>query len=277
MFFVGGMPKSGTTWLRLLLDSHPEISCRGEGHFFNSLAPRLKAALIGHNQFVARKGQTIFPNMDQYPAFNTAHLDRLLTMAIAMMMNHAGGSAPIVGEKTPDNVLWFHSLANLFPAARFVAIVRDGRDCVVSAWFHNLRLNPAKLRATFPDFAGFAATVAKDWTKSVEAGETFAAENPTRCLTVTYEALVRSPEAELSKVLAFLGADIGQDTVRRCVEASSFANQTNGRAPGQEDRSSLFRLGLPGDWRRHFDEASVAAFDAHGGAALRRWGYAAEA
>jgi hypothetical protein len=32
-FFVIGMPKSGTTWLQLLLDAHPEIQCHGESQF----------------------------------------------------------------------------------------------------------------------------------------------------------------------------------------------------------------------------------------------------
>src|ERR1700722_16518864 len=33
LFFIGGAAKSGTTWLQLLLDRHPAISCNGEGHF----------------------------------------------------------------------------------------------------------------------------------------------------------------------------------------------------------------------------------------------------
>ena len=41
IFFVGGAMKSGTTWLQLSLDAHPHLSCGGEGHFTNQLAPRL--------------------------------------------------------------------------------------------------------------------------------------------------------------------------------------------------------------------------------------------
>ena len=33
LFFVGGAPRSGTTWMQHMLDAHPDISCRGEGHF----------------------------------------------------------------------------------------------------------------------------------------------------------------------------------------------------------------------------------------------------
>jgi hypothetical protein len=41
LFFVGGAPKSGTTWLQLMLNGHPEISCTGEGHFPDRLLPAL--------------------------------------------------------------------------------------------------------------------------------------------------------------------------------------------------------------------------------------------
>jgi hypothetical protein len=38
LFFVGGAPRSGTTWVQHLLNGHPDVSCRGEGHFLQFLA-----------------------------------------------------------------------------------------------------------------------------------------------------------------------------------------------------------------------------------------------
>ncbi|MFP6691035.1 MAG: sulfotransferase, partial [Alphaproteobacteria bacterium] len=37
LFFICGAIKSGTTWLQLMLDAHPDIACRGEGHLPNML------------------------------------------------------------------------------------------------------------------------------------------------------------------------------------------------------------------------------------------------
>ena len=39
LFFICGAIKSGTTWLQLMLDAHPDIACRGEGHLPNMLLP----------------------------------------------------------------------------------------------------------------------------------------------------------------------------------------------------------------------------------------------
>ena len=273
LFFVGGMPKSGTTWLCLLLDAHPMISCRGEGHFLTSLAPRLRTALAEHSNYVKHKSATIFAGLDNYPSFRDTHLQYLLGAAMSLLMVQTAGDAPIVGEKTPDNVLAFNELGLLFPDARFLNLVRDGRDCAVSAWFHNLRLNPDRTKEAFPDFAAFAGTFAKLWTASIDAGSGFANLNPGRCLTIRYENLKRAPEIELARVLVFLGADADPDAVRRCVDAASFERLSGGRAPGEEDLGSFFRIGVAGDWRRHFTQDALAAFEAGGGLALRRCGY----
>src|SRR5450432_2618026 len=45
IFFIGGSVKSGTTWLQLLLNAHPEVSANGEGHFLDLLAPALRMAM----------------------------------------------------------------------------------------------------------------------------------------------------------------------------------------------------------------------------------------
>ena len=275
LFFIGGMVKSGTTWLRLLLDAHPAINCQGEGHFFTSLMPRLRSALRDHNKFVNEKNKTIFSGFDGFPLFSERHLKQLLTAAIALILSERGGGAPIIGEKTPDNVLHFPALAAMFPTARFITITRDGRDCAVSAWFHNLRLDEAFVRETFPTFADFAGVFAKDWVRSIEAGEKFAAAAPERGLCLSYEALSRAPHDEFARVLRFLGAGSDPATVAACVEAASFDRLSGGRAPGQEDRSSHFRLGVAGAWRKQFDAPALRAFDAVAGDVLRRVGYEA--
>jgi hypothetical protein len=273
IFFIGGMPKSGTTWLQLLLNAHPDIDCRGEGHFCNFLEPLLQDAFKRHNAHIEVKNNGAFRDLGGYATFSPRHIDYLMSAAIALLMAERAGAAPIVGEKTPDNVVVFPRLHALFPAARLVLVLRDGRDCTVSGWYHNLRLNEPVMRSRFPEFIDYVGAYAKTWSQTVENGLRFAAAHPQTCAVIRYEELVQDPAPALARLLAFLGAATDAAIVQGCIEAADFTALSGGRKPGQEDRSSLFRLGVTGDWVRHFDAAARAVFEAAAGAQLRRCGY----
>lgn len=273
MFFIGGPARAGTTWLQLMLNAHPAISCRGEGHFCDSLLPLLDSALARHNQVVAHKNATLFKTLEPYPRIESAQGQYLLAATIALLMADGADDAPILGEKTPDNVLAVSKLSALFPQARFITVVRDGRDCAVSAWFHNRRLDGAVMDRTFPTFPDFVAAFAPGWATCVDLGLRYAAAYPQRCTCVSYEALVQRPEATLTRLLTFLEADTAPDLVRACVQANTFPRLSGGRQPGQEDLNSLFRRGEIGDWRRHFTADTLAVFEQKAGAQLQRCGY----
>ena len=56
------------------------------------------------------------------------------------MRQSKGKEAAAIGERSPSNTKHLDRLDALFPKAKFIQIVRDGRDCSVSVWFHNLRV-----------------------------------------------------------------------------------------------------------------------------------------
>ena len=62
IFFVVGAPKSGTTWLRRMLDLHPEVLCHGEGRFFG----RDDKDMNYENVRVNKKGQLLRPGSLHY-------------------------------------------------------------------------------------------------------------------------------------------------------------------------------------------------------------------
>ena len=70
--FVSGYAKSGTTWLQLLLNAHPQIACRGEGHIANVLARELEGALSRYAGFLKDKNESIFKEM----TITAASMDR---------------------------------------------------------------------------------------------------------------------------------------------------------------------------------------------------------
>ena len=275
LFFIGGAAKSGTTWLQLLLDRHPAISCNGEGHFPTYLIPRLIGAMDEYNQDIAWKNQTIFGELPGYPQLGESHIAYLWTSAAVMQLasQARGRDVRLIGEKTPDNVRFFGLLSEAFPSAKFLHIVRDGRDCAVSGWFHNLRVSPDWTRETFATMDDYVVALAEEWAANVGAGCAFGEAQPERYLAVRYEDLAADPVPVLAGVLAFLGAETGSEILAACLGAGSFEALTGGRTRGKEDRDSFFRKGVPGDWRNHFTTETDRLFEAKAGEWLGRFGY----
>jgi hypothetical protein len=262
LFFIGSNPKSGSTWLQVMLNAHPDISCAGEGHFIDHLWPLLRVAMQQHSAHITLKNTTIFNELPPFPRFYEGHLRYLLTSAIVMLLMQSASAraARVVGEKTPDNVLHFVQLDALFPHAKFLHVLRDGRDCAVSAWFHNMRTNPEELHKRHPTFAHFAESVAQTWKDIVTTANRFAAARPGRCLTVRYDDLVLRPHQAIGAVFGFLGVGTDDAIVAQCIDQGTFERMSGGRLPGAEDRSSFMRQGQSGNWREHFTPEANRAF-----------------
>jgi hypothetical protein len=275
LFFIGGAAKSGTTWLQVLLDRHPAISCNGEGHFPSYLIPRLIGAVDEYNRDIAWKNQTIFGELPGYPRLEEDHIGFLWASAIALQLSAQARDRAVrlIGEKTPDNVRFFALLGSAFPAAKFIHLVRDGRDCVVSGWFHNLRVTPDWTRETFASMDAYVAASAEEWAGNVGAGYRFGETSPERCLGIRYEDLAAEPGPVLARVLAFLGAPSGPEILAACIGGAGFETLSGGRAPGTEDRNSFFRKGVPGDWRNHFTAETSRLFEEKAGEWLSRYRY----
>ena len=275
LFVVGGVPKSGTTWLQMLLNAHPEVSCAGEGHFLTSLAPLLGTAMKEYNAVIRHKNRDVLQEFTEFPQFADRDIGFLFVSAALLLLAASGKARDVrvVGEKTPDNItnLWF--LADHFPAAKFIHILRDPRDCTVSTWFHNQRVSPEEAQDRFPTLDAFVPHVAQAWCDSVDEWECFAEAEPSRCAMVRYEDLVADPHAELRRLFEFLRVSSHAATIHDCIAAGDFTRLTGGRPPGVEDRGSLLRQGLPGDWRKHLSGGDDLMCRCIAGSTMARFGY----
>jgi hypothetical protein len=276
IFFIGGSVKSGTTWLQLLLNAHPEVSANGEGHFLDLLAPALRMAMDTHGRLVKEKNEQIFRELGGYPRLSEDAMQYVIAGAIQAFLVEQSKhkAARAVGEKTPDNLLHFPKLKLLFPRAKFIQIIRDGRDCAVSAWFHNLRTKPEWAMSEFGSVEAFACKYADHWSAELAAAQAFADRHPGHVRQVQYEKLVASTEPVLSELFRFLGVNASDAMTALCRAAASFAKLSGGRNPGEEDRGSFFRKGVPGDWRNYLGSETSARFVTQAGAWLHRFGYA---
>ena len=275
IFFICGVMKSGTTWVQLLLDAHPNISCNGEGHFMDVLADDLAGAFDRYNDYIEAKNRSLFGDISRIPTVTTDHLFHALATSICLLLAEKGREKTLVavGEKTPDNASGLPTLALLFPTASFIHVVRDGRDCAVSGWFHNLRLDHERTVATYGSLDNYVAQFAETWAGVLKTASEFGQTVPGRYLTVRYEDLSADASAELRRMFTFLGVKSTHHDIERCVSAASFATLSGGRALGEENRASFFRKGVIGDWRNHVSPHAEREFEGKAGDWLRRLGY----
>lgn len=168
-------------------------------------------------------------------------------------------------------------------APNTVYVYRDGRDVMVSYYFHVLRgptsgpnKRPAFLtgdsRVDLPRFieTEFAHPRSSRLAWSEHVSQWLAQPDVPR---VSYENLVTDGHRALASVLAGLGRDdIDASTVDEALHRQSFQRLAK-RSAGEEDESSFLRKGIVGDWRNHFTRASGQVFAERAGGTLRELGY----
>jgi hypothetical protein len=304
-FFVVGYQKSGTTWLMRILDSHPEILCKGEGRFFGA----------GWRQESIKRIDARRPPSSLYNALLDAeylrhwiersvwsrhgdadeHLTNITRMTIDYFLI---GELSITGKRmvgdkspllTPETI---KEIAEIYPEAKVIHIIRDGRDAAVSAVHHSWNFGKARKKNAAASskreadrqeisktgesmFAGDSLEkMAAEWGervgRTIEDGPALLGNNYAE---VRYEDLLERPEEEVRRLLEFLEVEAGEETVKRCVSSASFERLSKGRQRGQEDATSFFRKGVAGDWRNAFIERDKQVFEEEAGDLLIRLGY----
>ena len=301
VFFVVGQQKSGTTWLMRMLDAHPEVLCRGEGRFFGR----------GWRQESVKEKDAKRPPSSLYNAVLDAeylrlwiersvwshdddpdeHTDNLLRMAVDyfLMAELSKTGKRLVGDKSPLlNPDTIEEIFAVYPEARVIHIIRDGRDAAVSAVHHSRNFGMGKnararreARPNDPGGSGesvFAGNslgrMAAEWAarvgRTIEDGPALLGGNYAE---VRYEDLLEGPEREMARLLSFLGAEADPDVVGRCVGAASFERLSRGRRRGEEDATSFFRKGVAGDWKSVFTHRDREVYKREAGGLLVRLGY----
>lgn len=278
VFFIVGHPKSGTTWLSEILNSHPQICCRREGHFFfrndgyNTLSNAFRSSK--HLRHWASRD---FNHWSKDLNSELRYFNKLLVQFYLQRETEQTGK-PIIGDKSPSYQLT--EMAELFPEAKAIHIVRDGRDVTVSMAFHrsketdrympkdvmkklDTKIKQIGTAGSLHDLPNsFIATVANTWQQEVntcrQQGKGLFRKKG--YLEIKYEDLHEAPMPIIRKVFDFLGADASNRIIRSCLQKAQFEAMSGGRKSGIEDITSFFRKGIVGDWKNVFSERNESQF-----------------
>jgi hypothetical protein len=274
LFFVGGAPRSGTTWLQQMLDQHPDISCRGEGLFQHQLALQLDKLVEERRRVLEAKNARVFGRGGGYLLPPQDDAEYLLRTGILLALDRqvSGRSVTTVGEKTPENVFFFPRLKRLFPRSKFIGIARDPRDVLTSAWHFFGR--PAAGREDAEAKIVFIRTALPSLQDGMRALISLIDHNPADCIAVTYEALRTDPAPALASLYRFLGVSDRGVLVQDALERTSFAVQTSGRQAGVGEDGAFRRKGVVGDWRSTLTPEMAAMVLETLGWAFPRFGWA---
>ncbi len=249
LFFIGGAPRSGTTWVQQILDRHPEIACRGEGLFQKHFSEPLAALFHNRSEALAAKNTALFGHTGGFPLPAQDDQEVLLGTAILLALRQcsAGKACRAIGEKTPENVFFFPRLKRLFPQAKCIAVARDPRDVLTSAWhfFHQPAAGEDDIAAKF----AFIRLALPSLDQGARAMIDLAAQYPADVMTITYEKLRRTPELVTANMFRFLSVSDASAVTADCVAGTAFSAQTGGRSAGVAQDGAFLRKGIAGDWQ----------------------------
>lgn len=267
--FLLGFPRSGTTLLRLFLDAHSQLAIPFESfvliEFYkrqheyadlSDVSQRLRLV----DDMLAAKGISAW---DPRVARADLNLDRCTSYAAVIdeifnaYARHCGKSR--WGEKTPLYTTDFHILNELFPDARFVHLVRDGRDAALSLvrqrWGANDLLSALE---QWRETVGWARKMGRMLPRN-------------RYLEVRYEDLVMDTERVLREISSFVDLDFEPAMLERQGKLETKLPQRS-----MEFHANLQRpvdRALAFEWRRRLSAADQAIAVKIAGPLLADLGY----
>jgi hypothetical protein len=196
---IGGCGRSGTTILRVILDTHSQIACGPESNLFTRVS--LPHSDIAYLDRLAERFDTPRDRILELLDDSSCHAEFVERFFERYML--ASGKSR-VAEKTPANVHRIGWVFRHFPRARFVHVIRDGRDTVCSLRTHPRHRVVDGCLVPVETNNPVDACVER-WVNDVAAGLRWRGDP--RYLEVRYEGLVHDTEATLRELVLCLGLE----------------------------------------------------------------------
>lgn len=278
--FVVGANRSGTTLLRLMLDAHPALAIPPETFFVPNVIELYDEGDPSRDDAIS-----LIASRPEFGDFGLT-ADELAT-AIGAQVNTARGvllafygayaakqGKPRFGDKTPGYSGSMRAVEGVLPEARFVHIVRDGRDVALSV------MSRALQERTIEELA-------KRWRRRMKKTRRQGGKVD-HYLEIRYEDLIAETEATLREVCEFIELDWDAAVLSYYERAAERLGEMSGELRGDGEKRDLpegYRAEMhsatsqppdPGrlyKWKREMDPDDVKVFDEIAGDILAELGY----
>jgi hypothetical protein len=274
-FFLVGAPRSGTRLLGRLTGAHPDIAVIHEARFV--------PGWFRHRRGVTPEGLVtpgLVEKLAQFERFEYLEVEReqleqlvggrerlpYSTFVTELFDLHGRALGKrFVADKSPRYVRNLPTLHELWPAARFVHLVRDGRDVGLSVLSWKKVVERGELVAGLPTWEEDpVTTVALWWERLVRLGrEDGSRLGPALYHELRYEALVADPAAECEALCAFLDLPYDEAMLHYHEAAEARRSRHASRPPTAGLRK----------WRAQMPTEEVERFEAAAGDLLDELGY----
>lgn len=255
---------------RLMLDSHPDLAVPGESHFIPDLhRHRRRYSIAGEldaRRLVADIMRTLHFRLWGIPeaavwgrieALERPEFADVVGAVFSAYADHHGKAR--WADKTPIYVLSMTLLARLFSGARFIHLIRDGRDVALS--YLSVPWGPTT-----------TWQAARKWRRDVQAGRRAGrALGPARYMEIRYEDLVAHPKEVLAATCSFADLPFHEGMLDYHFHASERIEWPD----GMQFHASATKPPASGarDWRTQMPDSDLKAFEAVAGQLLDELGY----
>lgn len=236
-FFIIGSGRCGTTLLRKILFSHPDICIPPETYVLHKC---IKLYRVHNNLQWNNLVNLVLSTLEYHPKFTAFDLslrplaeelihrddsERSLALILDRFYHFYADekeiSCVLWGDKTPKNTLHLGLIDSVFPDAKYIHLIRHGADVVHSYLTTGLRTD--------------LIYTAKQWEKAVRLAQTFGAKHPAQYFEVRYENLVNAPEKITRDICDFLDIEY----LDEMIQDSEMINKKMGDVPMYKHFSSV--------------------------------------
>jgi hypothetical protein len=288
LLWLLGSPRSGSTWLLQMLAKHEAVVPINEpligwslGPFLSDL-PGWSAADLDSSNFTLERVRRDNPNSffsreftDVWaPAFGNLMLERFRAHALRYPSD-VPLSRTIVAIKEPNGSQSADLLMAAVPRARFLFLLRDGRDVVDSDLASNLsggwysKAIPGARGITEAERFEFVKQSAYKWLWRTEVVQEAYGAHPGPKHLLRYEDLRSDPTSQMRSVLQWIGLDVDDARLATWVERQAFERiRAENRGP-----QAFYRAATPGLWRENLTAKEQAVVEAIIGPKIRELGY----